>query len=281
MQKTSNIEFVLAQTRIFHKIEAIELKKIINTGLEKHYEVGDLIYDSNKLGNSIPLIVVLEGCVAVIESTDADDKNDIFDALVMPYQILGEFQLLGYPFPQELKLIAFEKTKTFEINRGFLGKLPEKDKIQFYRNLAKTLVEKINIGNLQLYIRDFGRASAKFPEYLRQVLSNEIWSRVTEKKGRKYNLNIFWTVAKLSRYLSLDEPSLTGILKKFVEVKVGEIVWYDKDFNPIERVTLDDIEHLNAREGKLKRRTKFKIMNLDKRKIGMLEGLGDKKAKDY
>ena len=265
----SKIESVFAdeQTLIFNGFSTADLKPFVEVSSIKNFNVGKLIYDVTN-ANEIPLIIIMKGCVGVIDKSDERGELDDVIALVMPYQLLGEFQLLNDEFPDNIELLSFAETQIIEIKRECLNYLSDETRAKFYCNLAKTLVEKINCANRHLAIRGISTVSVKLIEYLTEVRKHTIWQRaVTIDENALYDLNIIWSVNKLASYLSCKEIGIAEALFDLVEIKAMEIVWFDRDFKPINDVTPDMVKKLNKQRNPLKYRTKFKINNIDRVKL--------------
>lgn len=267
-EKESPIKSVLSKIKLFQCFDDKQLTDISNySDLNKH-DPNSLIYEYSELKQSVPFMIVASGCAGVVHHPIHKRTEDVINALIMPYQTIGEFQFLGEKFPDSIQIITFAKTSIISIDSEYLTELV-KDNAVFYRNLAETLVEKLNINNFHLFIRHFSSGfDKKCSFYLYNILTHPVWSRILLiKSSSKYKIPIYWTVNSLGKYLSTKHRSVASHLATIIESGAIEISWYSNSYKKLDAIDIKDVENLGKEESKLKYDTLFQISVTDRNKL--------------
>ena len=260
-EKTSLIQSVLSKTDLFQVFDNKQLHEISKHSELIKYDINSLVYQHSETEKSVPMMIVASGCIGVVYYPIYANTENIINALLMPNQVFGEFQFLGDRFPEGIKLKSFSKSLVVSIDSDYLEKFVEENAL-FYKALSKILVEKLNINNYHVFIRNFSNSFCrKLSFYLDSVGNHPVWKRaLTNVNSNKYKIKIYWTVTTLGQYLSTKERSIGEQLAIISKAQAIEIIWYDEKYRRINNISNDDIANIGKVKAKLKFNTPFQIV---------------------
>jgi CRP-like cAMP-binding protein len=109
-------------------------------------EVGEQVRINPK---NVPIFLITKGCIAATSTTGFGRFQKIVLALIMPSQLVCEFEYFGNTLPETAGLRAVDETEMIAIPALMLTNLISSYQ-EVMRNLATMLVTKINICNFHL-----------------------------------------------------------------------------------------------------------------------------------
>lgn len=134
--------------------------------------------------DSLPFSVLIEGCLAV---WDDSHGQDTIDALITRGQVIGEFDFLGYP-THSYEVLSLSSSilarPTPDDWKRLVRKVPDGTAAVLYRNLSKTLVEKLMIQNSLLKFRT-GNYVTRIAKLCDNFTKTE-WSYLTDLKPNEH-----------------------------------------------------------------------------------------------
>lgn len=271
MENHADVADLLAMSPLFKGFTGDVLTNIGQFTELRDFGYGEVIWETVDSDVAIPLIVINEGCIGVVETSNDDGENDILHELRMPYQLLAEFQFLDDPWPPAIQLRAFSRGKALFVDAKFVNELEDADAANLYRNLAKMLVQKINLGDLTHKVRGMSGARSTLRFYITQLLSQPVWKRALRKTEKgEININIFWTVAYLANFISFDMRRVALALEAITKVKAAEIRWYDDELKALTDVSQDEIRESNLKTNRINCDTPFRFTNVRRDKLAQL-----------
>jgi hypothetical protein len=234
-----------------------ELKNFLQDCSFAEFHVGERMHLGGRVSGDVGISVVCEGCLAIHAPTEFGAYKPIILALIMPSQLIGEFEYLGGILPDRLEIIAIDETKVMSFHGNSLKTLI-KSCPAIAHNLARTIVIKQQISNLRLEAVCQTKGGKKIATLLLGFI------RIQEWKPPIYNdpqfkqempLSIMWSIDLLTRYLSCDVRTARDGLLELVEAKLITIQWFDNALMPLTEIRTEDVKDL----GKKHWRSYFRI----------------------
>lgn len=257
----SEILTLLRSTPLFRGVPERALEDFIESCSFQEFGVGDKIPSRGRVGDQNPIFLVTKGCVALYSTTGYGTFQKIILALVMPTQLLCEFQFLGDQLPDTSGLVAIDETSVviFYPNRfeEFIKSEPA-----VMRNLAAAIMVKQNISNFHLEAVCQTKGDAK----IATMLSGFI--RLDEWRPRGYDdphlrtempLSVMWSIDLLTRYLSCDVRTARSGLLELIKRGLIKVQWFDRALIPLEGTDEEDIKNLGRKGARIDEDTYFRI----------------------
>ncbi len=172
----------------------------------------------------LDFMIIIEGACIVMDS-----RNETADALLTKGQLIGEFELLGFPSSNQ-NIETLCESIIFKPSTEALDILISNNSELFYKNLARTLVQKLRIENQWIKIRDNQAVGFRLASLLIQFADNNEWESlvtyldINEKEG--YSINIYWSFSQLNSALSADSRSSNTNLYTFIKEGIIEVTGY-------------------------------------------------------
>jgi CRP-like cAMP-binding protein len=152
--------------------------------------------------------ILLSGCLIVWND---DCGEETTDALITAGQIIGEFEFLGKK-SKSSKIKALTECELLHSTKANVEKLCEMNEGIFYRNLSKSLVDKIQFQNTLHKLWNFDSVDERLIYFLDNFTSNQDWQKFTDLKSiydiEQFEINIFWTKEVLPGLLSTQMKTL-------------------------------------------------------------------------
>lgn len=245
-----NIIEVIKKVHLFEGLKDAVQQKLADECTGESFKFNEVIwskerqqdwnYQRNKNKKNIesdtPLMIVASGCAAVTQSSGSTYQTHRLNALVMPYQLIGEFQFLGDPWPPDIEIRAFATTEVIFLDPKILGEFAKEYCSIIYKNLAETLMEKLNIANYHFLITGGKDVMPKLAMFLDKVFKIPNWDLICkiDQGGNGGHINIFWNYTTLGHLLNCDGRSVRPPVEKLVADGVISLTYFDLDMNKVE-----------------------------------------------
>lgn len=210
---------------------------------------------------NIPILLITKGCIAATSTTGFGRLEKIVLALLMPSQLVCEFEYFGNTLPETAGLRAVDETEMIAIPAlrmtNLIRSYPE-----VMRNLATMLVTKINICNFHLE----AVSQTKGDKKIATLLSGFV--RLAEWMPRGYDdphqkspmrISVVWDVELFVRFLSSDHRTVVRGLVDLVQEGLIEIEWLDNTLTRKPEVDVKDLVELGRKNCKLDARTPCRV----------------------
>lgn len=221
-------------------------------------EVGEQVRISPR---NIPILLVRKGCIAATSTTGFGRLEKIVLALLMPAQLVCEFEFFGNTLPETAGLRAVDETEIIAIPTAAVTDLIRTHP-EVMRNLAKTLVTKINICNFHLEAVSQTQGDKKIATLLSGFVRLAEWIPAgyqdTHQKA-PMPIPVVWDVELFVRFLSSDHRTVVRGLADLVRQNLIEIEWLDDALAPRRDVGLEDLAELGRKNCRLDARTRFRV----------------------
>lgn len=173
-------------------------------------------------------MVLVDGCVAVWNNAFGEDT---IDALIVPGQIVGEFELFGFD-SQNFELHSLAESLMLKASERVVKVLLETDKSLFYQRLCKTLIEKLSLQNTLSKCRT-GHVDKRLAKLLDNFATDTGWRYLTDLKNehqKNFEVTLYFTRDILLGLLSTELRSLGPNLNELVKSNVLRIKLFDHTF---------------------------------------------------
>jgi CRP-like cAMP-binding protein len=257
----------LSQAEIFVSLRNVSLFKGLKDPILKELaqrceiwklEVGEQVRISPR---NIPILLITKGCIAATSTTGFGKLEKIVLALLMPSQLLCEFEYFGNTMPETAGLRAVDETEMIAIPALVMTNLM-KSHPEVMLNLAKTLVTKVNICNFHLEAVTQTQGDKKIATLLSGFVRLAEWVppgyQDTHQKS-PMSISIVWDVELFVRFLSSDYRTVVRGLVDLVREDLIEIEWLYDALTPIPDVGPEDLVELGKKNSKLDVRTRFRV----------------------
>ena len=225
------------------------------------FGTGERVHIGSRGSSEVPIFVVSEGCLAIHATTEYGKYEAIILALIMPTQLVGEFEFLGGKLPDRLEVIAMNETKVISFHPDPLRVLIKTFPAIAY-NLAQAILTKQNISNFRLEAVSQSKGDKKLATLLLGFIRIPDWTPATYKDlqfKQAMPLSIMWSIDLISRYLSCDVRTARDGLLDLVEAKLINIQWFDDTLTSITDVSTEDIINLGKKNSRVNERTYFRL----------------------
>lgn len=252
---------LLQSTPLFRGVEEKALKEFVTYCSLDDLAVGDKIPWKMRLRDEIPIFLVTRGCVALHTTTVYGAYKRIILALVMPTQLVYEFQFLGDPLPEASGIVAIDETRIVSFYPNRFEELIRNQPIVM-RNLAQTIMVKQNISNFHLEAVSQTKGDTKIATMLSGFIRLEVWKRPDyddQRLKREMPLPVMWSIDLLTRYLSCDVRTARGGLVELIRAGLIKVQWFDDALMSMGDVSMEDIKNLGRKGGRLHEDTYFRI----------------------
>lgn len=191
-------------------------------------------------GTKLDFMVLVDGCLAVWDKTFGEGT---IDALIVPGQLVGEFELFGF-LSKSYELHSLTHSLILRAKPDAIKSLlnathriksrNETDKCIFYQNLCKTLIEKLRSQNKLLKFRT-GDVDKRLARLLDNFTNDSGWRYLTDLKNKMstetFTLNLYFTRRILFGLLATKLRSLGPVLHEWIGSKILQIKLFDENFN--------------------------------------------------
>lgn len=249
---------VLRDAPLFAGVSEHVLKDLARRCTIWRLDVGEYVRIN---ADDIPTLLIAKGCIAALATTGFGRYERIALALLMPTQLLCEFEYFGNKLPETAGLKAIDETEIISIPAKALGDLLAAYPLVL-NNLAKSLVEKINICNFHLEAVSQTQGDKKIATMLSGFIKIAEWvppDYGDVQRRSPMRLSIVWDIELLARYLSSDHRTIKGGLVDLVRANLIEIEWLDESLSAIPGVGVEEIEGLGRRNSKIDEKTGFRV----------------------
>lgn len=209
----------------------------------------------------VPLLLITKGCVAAVSTTGFGQHKRIVLALLMPTQLMCEFEYFGNMLPETAGLRAVDETEIISIPaKAMTGLMSQHPRV--LHNMARALVSKINVCNFHLEAASQTQGDKKIATMLSGFINIPEWTprdyRDVQRRS-PMRLTVVWDVDLISKFLSSDDRTVWGGLAELVRRNLIEIEWLDERLAPVAGVELDDLIKPGRRNRKVNDRTRFRV----------------------
>jgi len=252
---------LLQSTPLFRGVNEEELEKFVTYCKFEQLSVGETIIFNARFRDEIPIVLVTKGCVALHTTTVYGTYKRIVLALVMPTQLVYEFQFLGDPLPESSSIVPIDETDVVSFYPNRFEALIKTQPV-IMRNLAQTMMFKQNISNFHLEAVSQTKGGAKIATMLSGFFRLNAWRPPDYDDLRlkqEMQLSIMWSIDLITRYLSCDVRTARGGLVELIKAGLIKVQWFDDELMPIENVSAQDVRDLGRKGGRLHEETYFRI----------------------
>jgi CRP-like cAMP-binding protein len=252
---------ILASLRdapLFKGIKDLILKEMAQRCEIWKLEVGEQVRISPM---RIPIMLITKGCIAATSTTGFGRLEKIVLALLMPSQLVCEFEYFGNMLPETAGLRAVDETEMIAIPAAVMTDLIRSHP-EVMRNLAKTIVTKINICNFHLEAVSQTQGDKKIATLLSGFVNLAEWrppGYQDDHQKSPMSISIVWDVELFVRFLSSDHRTVVRGLVDLVRENLIDIEWLDDALTLIPDVGLKDLVELGKKNSKLDARTRFRV----------------------
>lgn len=221
-------------------------------------EVGEQVRINPK---NIPILLITKGCIAATSTTGFGRFRKIVLALLMPSQLVCEFEYFGNTPPETTGLRAVDETEMIAIPAPLMTDL-SRSHPEVMRNLATMLVTKINICNFHLEAVSQTQGDKKIATLLSGFVRLAEWVPASYhdlQQKAPMTISVVWDVEFFERLLSSEFRTVVRGLVDLVQQNLIEIEWLDDSLAPISNVGVEDIAELGRKNGKLGAKTRFRV----------------------
>ena len=233
----------LQSSLLFNGVAQEELQNFLQDCSFAEFRVGERMHIGARGSADVPISVVGEGCLAVHAPTEFGEYEPITLALIMPSQLLGEFEYLGGTLPDRLEVIAIDETKVLSFHGNSLKALI-KTHPAIAQNLAKTILIKQHISNFRLEAVCQTKGRKKIATLLLGFIRIQEWKPAIyndQQFKQEMPLSIMWSIELLSRYLSCDVRTARDGLLELMEAQLISLQGFDNALKPLDGVSAADI----------------------------------------
>ncbi|HSS20388.1 MAG TPA: hypothetical protein VLL54_09965 [Pyrinomonadaceae bacterium] len=251
----------LQSTPLFQGITEAALKGFIKNCSITELDVGERLHINRRNLAEVPISIVFEGCLAIHANTAYGKHKIIVLALVMPFQLVGEYQYFGDELPDRLEVIAIHKTRVLSFSPNSLRELIKGFPVVNH-NLAKTILLKQHISNFRLEAVCQTKGDHKIATLLTGFIRIPEWlptSYADLHFKQEMSLPIMWSVELMTRFLSCNVRTVRDGLWTLVEAKLITIQWFDHELRPLNDVDAEHLQDLGKRHGRVDDKTYFRI----------------------
>jgi CRP-like cAMP-binding protein len=239
------------------------LKDPILKDLAQHCEIWKLEVDEQVRINpkSVPILLITKGCITATSTTGFGRFEKIVLALLMPTQLVCEFEYFGNALPKTAGLRAVDETEIVAIPSAILTELIRSNP-DVMRNLAMMLVTKINICNFHLEAVSQTQGDKKIATMLSGFVRLAEWVPPAYQDAYKKSpmpITIVWDVELFVRFLSSNYRTVVRGLGDLISENLIGIKWLDDALTPRSDIGPDDLAELGKKNSKLDARTRFRV----------------------
>jgi CRP-like cAMP-binding protein len=238
-----------------------EFEKFLEVCSFAEFRVGERMHLGGRVSGELPISVVLEGCLAIHAPTEYGKYEAIILALIMPSQLIGEFEYLGGILPDRLEIIAIDETKVMSFPGNSLKDFIKTCPVVAH-NLAKTILIKQNISNFRLEAVCQTKGGKKIATLLLGFIRIPEWKPAIygdPQFKREMTLSIMWSIDLLTRYLSCDVRTARDGLVELMDAKLITIQWFDNALTPLTGISTEDVKDLGKKYCRVDERSHFRI----------------------
>lgn len=221
-------------------------------------EVGEQVRISPR---NVPILLITKGCIAATSTTGFGRLEKIVLALLMPSQLLCEFEYFGNTMPETTGLRAVDETEMIAIPALVMTNLMRSHP-EVMLNLAKTLVTKVNICNFHLEAVSQTQGDKKIATLLSGFVKLAEWvppGYQDPHQKSPMHISVVWDVELLVRFLSSDYRTVVRGMVDLIREDLIEIEWLYDALTPIPEVGLEDLVDLGKKNSRLDVRTRFRV----------------------
>lgn len=243
----------------FNLLPSYVVDEIIVTSEVVYKEPHEIVWNQDS-DERLQFQVVLDGSIAVWERSGNDET---LDALVIPGQVIGEFDLFHHR-SKAFELHTLSETKLLLISDEMLSRLNVEYKEKFFEKIIHLLIDKLIAQNALLKIRA-GQVEKRLAKFFAKFAGKD-WRCLTSLKSAYsmdgFEINLFFdrsVLMGLTDSTKLD-PILLA-LKSMVKNQIVEISVFDEQFRF--RKILPDADLCKKGDGSLpiNRYYRFKIQD--------------------
>lgn len=260
---------LLQSTPLFRGVQQRALENFVQFCSFREFGVGDKITFRGRARDENPIFLVTKGCVALHATTGYGTYEKIILALVMPTQLLCEFQFLGDPLPDNSGLVAIDETGVVSFYPNRFEELIKSQPIVM-RNLAETIMVKQNISNFHLEAVCQTKGDAKIATMLSGFTRLDEWRPLDYDDPhlkKEMPLSVMWSIDILTRYLSCDARTARSGLLELIKAGLIKVQWFDDALIPIEDTKEEDLKNSGKKGSKIDEDTYFRISILRPNKL--------------
>jgi CRP-like cAMP-binding protein len=225
----------------FESCNRKRLKEIIQNSRIQTLKPYEIIWDKDD-ESKIELSLILEGCVAVIYSSDV---RPAINALLTPFQFFGEFELVD-PNSQSQKLKTLTHSKILiPAHKDIETLMSDKSKV-FFEVLTKTLVQKLKFQNHVINFRSRGRVNERIAYFLYRLNHKDL-RYITERNPETenaYDVNIFFSTTIFESFVYSEHKTICENLAKLVSQGVIEVTRFHSNFKKDKVLEASDLKQL-------------------------------------
>lgn len=260
----------LQSTPLFSGVHERWLKEFTKYCSFEEFGVGDKIPVRGRAQDEIPIFLVTKGCVALHATTGYGRYEKIILALVMPAQLLYEFQFLGDPLPANSGAVAVDETRVVVFYPNRFEELLRHQPVVM-RNLARTIMVKQNISNFHLEAVCQTKGDLKIATMLSGFIRLAAWrpnGYDDPHLKKEMPLSVVWSIDLLTGYLSCDVRTARNGLLELIKTGLIKVQWLNDELMPLEGIGEQDLKAQGRKGGMFHEKTAFRISIL---KPGKLE----------
>lgn len=254
----TNILSHLRVASLFQGLDEHSLKDFAQYCDIQRYDVGEYVRVNP---DNIPIYLLSKGCVAATSTTGYGRYERVVLALLMPTQLLCEFEYFGNKFPDNAGLKAIDRTEIISFPPKRLEQLITAHPQVMY-NLARTLVTKINICNFHLEAVSQTKRDRKIATMLSGFIKIAEWRPAGYSDAlhkMPMALSIVWDIELLTRFLSCDSRTIREGLFDLHAANLIDVEWLDASLTPIQNIDTNDIKQGGRRNSRIDEKTYFRI----------------------
>jgi CRP-like cAMP-binding protein len=183
------------------------------------------------------LSILLKGCLSVIT---LELEEDFLDSFIIPGQIVGEQEFLGFHQADKRLVTMTEDAILFTPSRETISYLGDHHPELFYKNLAKCLIKKLRIQNDLIKLRSKRSVTSRLAALLGQFKEWDWKSLVTNRDTNSFVIEIIWTSRQLEYCLLSEMRSIVKAFQDLIRREVIEVhLFADYSVNKLPPVSSD------------------------------------------
>jgi hypothetical protein len=197
---------------------------------EKRDYLPDQIVWNKRKGVNLTFTLVLEGCIAIWDNMY---RENTIDALVVPGQIIGDFEYFGYKSDSfELRTLSnctvmSATTSTVDELKAIVGQQ------RFYEIMCELFIGKLFFQNKLVKLR-FRSVKRRLAKFIDAFLNDDSWRQLTtlgsEQNKNEFDISLLFDKETLRAILTCDDRGIEPNFGAWVKDEIVKIKLFNRKF---------------------------------------------------